>query len=217
MRNDIPIGSIGSVTPLGAPPTRYSARHGHYRRANPGARRRPPTLRLIASVAACALSAAAQVAAARYLPPGFARPSLPLAAAAALGIAQGPGAGAVAGFLLGLFIDAESSKTLGVHALMYLYSGAAAGLLSRWPVLRSLPAATVAVYALTVACEGLVGVFGYALPIYRAGFAPTAGALVAFGRIIVPSACMNAAACIPLFLIFRTRGERREGGEPANG
>ena len=213
MPDDTPIGSVGGVTPLGAPPTRYVGQYGPPRRAAPRARRRLTALRLVVSIAVCVLAATIQVAAARFLPAGLARPSLPLAAAAAMGIAQGPDAGALVGFALGLFIDAESSKTLGVYALMYLYAGAAAGLLGRWRAARSLPAAVSVVYALTVACEGLVGIFGYALPIYRAGLAPSASALFAFGRIVVPAACMNAAASVPLYLLFRTRDSHREGGE----
>ena len=214
MRDDAPIGSVGGVTPLGPPLELYKERRGPLWRAAQKERGRPSTLRLVASAAACTLAAAVQVAAARYLPAGFARPSLPLAACAALGIAQGTGAGMLSGFLLGLFIDAQSSKALGVNALMYLYAGAAAGFAGRWPGVRSLPAAMLAVHALTIACETLTGVFAYALPIYRAGLAPSVGALYAFWHIVMPAACMNAVACAPLFLLFRARaGSREEGGQ----
>ena len=152
------------------------------------------------------LSAALQYSAARYISIAGVLPNLMLVAAVIAGFTISSEAGGFAGLGLGLYHDAQSGKILGMHALLFMYCGVIAGMVPKKSTVGDLPAALIAVYAITVLYEGAVYLFAYAIPVLRAGHMPGVSLLRAIGSIIVPSAFLNAFCSIPYYFILRPGG-----------
>ncbi|MDR1440607.1 MAG: rod shape-determining protein MreD [Clostridiales bacterium] len=170
--------------------------------------------RKIGVAAVCALSALLQNSLMQHVSFLGVRPSLPLVATIAAGLSLGVMPGGVAGFLLGLYQDAQTGKILGLYALLCLYAGIAGGLVSQRArqVARSLPLSAAFAGILAAAYEICLYLFAYAIPVLRGGYRFSAGAWYAIGRVIIPSALLNAAAFVPYYFLM---GARRAPESPA--
>ena len=183
---------------------KVGARRGNSERQARKKRNRPILKRVIL-IFVIGAAAALQYTAARYLSIGGVNPNLMLAACVIAGFTIGSEAGGFAGLCLGLYQDAQSGKILGLHALLFLYAGVISGMMPRKPGLGSLPAALIAVYALTVLYEGALCLFAYTIPLMREGFIPAANILYSIITIIIPAAFINAICSVPFFLILQPR------------
>jgi len=166
-------------------------------------RRNRPILKRILLILIIGLSAALQYSAARYISIAGVSPNFMLVAAVTAGYTLGSETGGFTGLCLGFYQDAQSGKILGMYALLFLYAGVIAGQIPKKSNASDLPMALIAVYALTVLCEGATYLFAYAIPVMRAGLIPGADILRAVGTVIVPAAFLNAVCGIPYFFILR--------------
>ena len=119
------------------------------------------------------------------------RPDLVLLVVCASGLALGPGRGAAAGLLAGLFVDALTGRLVGLGAITKGIAGYAAGWMGRrlFPE-NALVSAGIA-FAVS-AGEGLLyllGTYAFGAPIPL-----TAG----FAAVVVPEACYNALVSLVL-------------------
>lgn len=149
------------------------------------------------------LSAALQYSAVRYINFVGVFPNLMLVAAVTAGYALGSESGGFTGLCLGLYLDAQSGRILGMNALFFLYAGVIAGFVPKKSKIGDLPTALIAVYALTVFYEGAVYLFAYSIPVLRGGYDPGVGLLRAVGTVIVPVSFLNALCAIPYYFILR--------------
>jgi len=113
------------------------------------------------------------------------RPDLVLIVVCASGLALGPGRGAAAGLLAGLFVDALTGRLVGLGAITKGVAGYAAGWMGRrlFPENALVP---VAIAFAVSAGEGLLYLLGthlFGVPI------PLAAGFVG---VVVPEACYNA-------------------------
>ena len=161
-------------------------------------------IKRILLVLIAALSAGLQYSVAHYVKITGASPNLMFVAAVVAGFTLGGEAGGLSGLCLGLYQDAQSGKILGMHALLFLYAGAVAGMLPKKLKPGAFPAALITVYVLTLIYEGAVYLFAYAMPILRSGYSPGAGFLWAAVGVIIPAAFLNTLCSIPYYFILRT-------------
>ena len=154
------------------------------------------------------LTIALQYTAMQYVSVFGAKPNLPLVLTVVIALLVSTESAALSGLFLGLYHDASSGKILGMYALIYLYVGVIAGFFSKKDSMKSLPATIIITYILSAVAEGSLYLFGYAIPLLRGGYQPTAGLIFALSRIIIPASFLNAVLAVPYYFLFKPAKEK---------
>jgi rod shape-determining protein MreD len=125
-----------------------------------------------------------------------ARPDIALIAVICVALFKGPTWGAIAGFSMGLMIDAALVQTMGISSFLMTLGGYFSGRYAENVDLSSWLPTTFIVFSVTFAVKLMNALLMYLIGIE----APFSYVLT---RIVLPAAAINALLAIPVFIVCR--------------